>query len=67
MMPPCMAMKVVQGTTPEKASPTSIMNNINGILWTCGAPHLHGPMQHLLNIYLAFIITSDFQAQISVN
>lgn len=67
MMPPFMALKVAHDTTPEKASFASLTNNMNGILWTCAVPHLHDPMQHLLNIHLAFIITSDFQAQVSVN
>lgn len=61
-----MVMQVVYGTTPERASSTSIMNGRDTILWDCSMPHLHKPRQQLLNIYLTFIITSDFQAQVSV-
>lgn len=67
MMPPCMAMQVVHGTAPERASSTSITNGMNGILWNCAVPHPCNPVQQLLNIYSTFIITSDFQEQVSVN
>ena len=66
MMPLCMAMQVIHGTTPERASSTSITNGMNGSLRDCSVPHLHNPKQQVLNIYLTFLIISDFQAQVSV-